>query len=213
MKFSNRLEDWDSKNHQIITWFRHSTVPSIHQGFGHYDNVKDIWYLLCCHYTTTGLFHEYQLWGLTVTMKQESMQLINEFLSSMQSVWDQLEQPTYIVKDSADAKIFAIKRDHLHLIQFFMALTSDFKLVHAALVQQVSPPTLEFVVGQLLSYETRLCTFQAHHPDVVLATAACPSQFSSSRNCKHCHKQRHLLYECPTIQCRYCHKTSHIVYN
>jgi hypothetical protein len=30
-KFADRLEDWDCKNHQIITWFRHSTVPSIHQ--------------------------------------------------------------------------------------------------------------------------------------------------------------------------------------
>ena len=29
MKFTDRLKDWDLKDHQIITWFRHSTVSSI----------------------------------------------------------------------------------------------------------------------------------------------------------------------------------------
>uniref|UniRef100_A0A2N9FJH4 CCHC-type domain-containing protein n=1 Tax=Fagus sylvatica TaxID=28930 RepID=A0A2N9FJH4_FAGSY len=186
-KFADRLEDWDCKNHQIITWFRHSTVPSIHQQFGRYENAKDVWDLLSRHYTTAGLSHEYQLWGLLVNMKQTPRQPINEFLSGMQSIWDQMEQSTHIVKDPADAAILATKRDQFHLIH------------------------------QLLSHETRLRTLQPHHPDAVLATAARPSSSSSSRNgpkyCKNCHKQGHLLAECPTIQCRYCHKIGHIVYN
>jgi hypothetical protein len=82
-KFADRLEDWDCKNHQIITWFRHSTVPSIHQQFGRYENAKDVWDLLSRHYTTAGLSHEYQLWGLLVNMKQTPRQPINEFLSGM----------------------------------------------------------------------------------------------------------------------------------
>uniref|UniRef100_A0A2N9GUN2 Retrotransposon gag domain-containing protein n=1 Tax=Fagus sylvatica TaxID=28930 RepID=A0A2N9GUN2_FAGSY len=97
-KFADRLEDWDCKNHQIITWFRHSTVPSIHQQFGRYENAKDVWDLLSRHYTTAGLSHEYQLWGLLVNMKQTPRQPINEFLSGMQSIWDQMEQSTHIVK-------------------------------------------------------------------------------------------------------------------
>uniref|UniRef100_A0A2N9HVC5 CCHC-type domain-containing protein n=1 Tax=Fagus sylvatica TaxID=28930 RepID=A0A2N9HVC5_FAGSY len=187
-KFADRLEDWDCKNHQIITWFRHSTVSSIHQQFGHYENAKDVWDLLSHHYTTAGLSHEYQLWGLLVNMKQAPRQPINEFLS-----------------------------DQFHLIQFLMALTSEFEPVRAALLQQVPLPTLEFAMSQLLSHETRLRTLQPHHPDAVLATAARPSSSSSSRNglkyCKNCHKQGHLLAECPTIQCWYCHKIGHIVYN
>uniref|UniRef100_A0A2N9GX63 CCHC-type domain-containing protein n=1 Tax=Fagus sylvatica TaxID=28930 RepID=A0A2N9GX63_FAGSY len=186
-KFADRLEDWDCKNHQIITWFRHSTVPSIHQQFGHYENAKDVWDLLSRHYTTAGLSHEYQLWGLLVNMKQTPRQPINEFLSGMQSIWDQMEQSTHIVKDPTDAAILATKRDQFHLIH------------------------------QLLSHETRLRTLQPHHPDAVLATTARPSSSSSSRNgpkyCKNCHKQGYLLAECPTIQCRYCHKIGHIVYN
>jgi hypothetical protein len=98
-----------------------------------------------------------------------------------------------------------------------MALTSKFEPVCAALLQHVPLSTLEFAMRQLLSHETRLRTLQPHHPDVVFATGARPSQSSSSRNgpkyCKHCHKQGHLLSECPTIQCQYCHKIDHIVYN
>uniref|UniRef100_A0A2N9FH94 Reverse transcriptase Ty1/copia-type domain-containing protein n=1 Tax=Fagus sylvatica TaxID=28930 RepID=A0A2N9FH94_FAGSY len=111
-KFADRLEDWDCKNHQIISWFRHSIVPSIHQQFGRYENDKDVWDLLSHHYTTAGLSHEYQLWGLLVNMKQALRQPINEFLFYMQSIWDQMEQSTHIVKDLTDAAILATKRDH-----------------------------------------------------------------------------------------------------
>uniref|UniRef100_A0A2N9I658 Reverse transcriptase Ty1/copia-type domain-containing protein n=1 Tax=Fagus sylvatica TaxID=28930 RepID=A0A2N9I658_FAGSY len=181
---------------KIITWFRHSTVPSIHQQFGRYENAKDVWDLLSRHYTTAGLSHDYQLWGLLINMKQTPRQPINKFLSGMQSIWDQMKQSTHIVKDPVDAAILATKRDQFHLIQFLMALTSEFEPVRATLLQQVPLPTLEFAMSQLLSHETRLRTLQPHHPDAVLATAA-----------------RHLLAECPTIQCRYCHKIGHIVYN
>uniref|UniRef100_A0A2N9GU40 Reverse transcriptase Ty1/copia-type domain-containing protein n=1 Tax=Fagus sylvatica TaxID=28930 RepID=A0A2N9GU40_FAGSY len=109
MKFTDRLEDWDCKNHQTIT---------------------------CRHYTTAGLSHEYQLWGLLVNMKQAPKQMINEFLSSMQSIWDQLEQFVHIVKDPVDATILATKQDQFRLIQFLMALTSEFEPAHATLLQQ-----------------------------------------------------------------------------
>ena len=125
-------------------------------------------------------------------MKQVPRQLINEFFSSMQSIWDQLEQSTHIIKDPADTTILATKRDQFRLIQILMALTSEFEPVCAALLQQVPLPTLEFAMSQLLSHETRLRTLQPHHPDAVLATVACPSSSSSSRNgpkyYKNCHK-------------------------
>jgi hypothetical protein len=70
-----------------------------------------------------------------VNIKQAPRQLINEFLSGMQSIWDQLEQSAHIVKDPADATILATKRDQFCLIQFLMALTSKFEPVRAALLQ------------------------------------------------------------------------------
>ena len=68
-KLTDCLEDWDCKNHRIITWFRHFIVPTIHQQFGRYDNAKDVQDLLSHHYTIAGLSHEYQLWSLHVNMK------------------------------------------------------------------------------------------------------------------------------------------------
>jgi hypothetical protein len=98
-----------------------------------------------------------------------------------------------------------------------MTLTSEFEPVRAALLQQVPLPTLKFAMSQFLSHETCLRTLQPHHPDAVLATAARPSNSSSSRNgpkyCKKCHMQGHLLSEYSTIQYRYCHKIGYIVYN
>ncbi len=41
-KLTDCLEDWDCKNHRIITWSRHFIVPTIHQQFGRYDNAKDV---------------------------------------------------------------------------------------------------------------------------------------------------------------------------
>jgi hypothetical protein len=110
------------------------------------------------YYTTVGLSHEYQLRGLLVNMKQAPRQPINEFLSDMQFIWDQLEQSTHIVKDPTDATILATKRDQFHLIQFLMALTPEFESVRAVLLHQVPLPTLDFTISQLLSHENRLRT-------------------------------------------------------
>ncbi|GMP23911.1 hypothetical protein CsSME_00001351 [Camellia sinensis var. sinensis] len=50
--YTNRLEDWDSKNYQIITWLRNTSIPSISLQFGRFqlDSIfnpaKDIWVFL-----------------------------------------------------------------------------------------------------------------------------------------------------------------------
>uniref|UniRef100_A0A2N9FKY6 Reverse transcriptase Ty1/copia-type domain-containing protein n=1 Tax=Fagus sylvatica TaxID=28930 RepID=A0A2N9FKY6_FAGSY len=97
---------------------------------------------------TAGLSHECQLWGL-VNMKQAPKQLVNEFLSGMKSIWDQLEQSAHIVKDPANATILATKRDQFCLIEFLMALTSKFESVCAALLQHVPFFTLEFAIRDI----------------------------------------------------------------
>ncbi|GKV09272.1 hypothetical protein SLEP1_g20797 [Rubroshorea leprosula] len=45
-KYVDHLEDWDNKNHQIITWFRNTSIPSIHLQFGRYETTKEVWDLL-----------------------------------------------------------------------------------------------------------------------------------------------------------------------
>ena len=39
-KFYERLEEWDSKNHQILTWIRNTTIPSIKLQFGQFETAQ-----------------------------------------------------------------------------------------------------------------------------------------------------------------------------
>ena len=36
------IEDWESANHQIITWFRNTSIPSIVDEFGNIDIAKEV---------------------------------------------------------------------------------------------------------------------------------------------------------------------------
>jgi len=41
-----RLEDWDSKNHQILTWIRNTSIHLIKIQFARFDTTQGIWDLL-----------------------------------------------------------------------------------------------------------------------------------------------------------------------
>ncbi|GFZ18275.1 hypothetical protein Acr_27g0000140 [Actinidia rufa] len=64
-EFIIRLEEWDSKNHQIITW-----IPT--------------------KYTTADLACQYQLMTSLCRQRQEPGQSISAFLPQIYSIWDQL---------------------------------------------------------------------------------------------------------------------------
>ena len=40
--YAIRIEDWESANHQIITWFRNTSIPSIVDEFDSIDIVKEV---------------------------------------------------------------------------------------------------------------------------------------------------------------------------
>ncbi|KAJ4970173.1 hypothetical protein NE237_003272 [Protea cynaroides] len=89
-KLQDHLEEWDSKNHQAIMWFHNSWVPSINVQFGQYEIAKEVWDLLASWFTTADLAHQYQILNSLTNLKQEQGQLVADFLSQMQSLWDQL---------------------------------------------------------------------------------------------------------------------------
>jgi len=55
------LEDWECKNHQILTWIRNTSTPSIKNQFARFETAKDVWDLLAVRYSTTSIVHQYQL--------------------------------------------------------------------------------------------------------------------------------------------------------
>lgn len=155
-KLAERLEDWDSKNHQILTWFWNTSISSIRLQFGRFETAQEVWNLLSKRYSTIDVAGQYQLHETLHTMKQVSGQFVNEFLSSMQVVWDQLAISEPAWECSKDAENFVMYRDKLRVMQFLMALHSDCEPVRASLLHRETFPKLESVVAELLSEETRL---------------------------------------------------------
>ena len=89
-KLAERFEDWDSKNHQILTWIKNTSISSIRLEFGRFETAQEVWDLLSRRYSTIDVASQYQLHETLSTMKQLSGQSINEFLSSIHAMWDQL---------------------------------------------------------------------------------------------------------------------------
>ncbi|KZV40897.1 hypothetical protein F511_05142 [Dorcoceras hygrometricum] len=199
-RFADRLEDWDSKNHQIITWFRNTSIPSIHIQFADYNTAKEIWDFLSNRYKTTGLAHYFQLWTTLHNLKQESGQSVNDFLAQVQPIWNQISQ----------AKI---SEDHLHLIQVLMALRPEYEDVRASLLHRHPLPTLDMSVQEIIFEETRLNLDKTLNSEIALATTRASYQKSGKNACKNCNQTNHVFAHCPTIECRYCHATGHILEN
>lgn len=41
-KLAERLEDWDSKNHKILTWIRNTSISSIRLQFGRFETAQEV---------------------------------------------------------------------------------------------------------------------------------------------------------------------------
>ena len=48
--YAIRIEDWESAYHQIINWFRNTSILSIVDEFGNIDIAKEVWDLLVTRY-------------------------------------------------------------------------------------------------------------------------------------------------------------------
>jgi len=50
--FLTRPIDWDSKHHQILTWFHSNTIYSIETLFGSFDDAQGAWDMLASRYSS-----------------------------------------------------------------------------------------------------------------------------------------------------------------
>lgn len=203
-KFWERLEDWDSKNHQILTWIRNTTIQSIKFQFARFETAKEVWDLLAKRYSTTDIVHQYRLHEKLHNMKQLPGQPINEFLSEMQAIWDQLgmAEPTW--ENTKDAENYLKYRDNMRVLHFLMALTPEYEPVRGSILHRGSLPSLESTVSELLSEETRLSILKSPpiNPTVdtsaILAVASKPSK--SDKYCNYCRRTGHVISECRKLK-------------
>ena len=175
--FTTRLIDWDSKHHQILTWFRNTTIPSIFALFGSFDEAKGAWDMLASRYSSVDGAHEYQLLFELFHLRQEPGQSINDFLARMQFLWNQIDVSDPIWKDPTDAEMYVTRRDQHRLHQFLMALHDDFEPVHVQLLHRSPLPTLDTAIFELVRAKTRSQTMCSHPSHTVFAA---PSSGSSS---------------------------------
>ncbi|TYK03354.1 Retrovirus-related Pol polyprotein from transposon TNT 1-94 [Cucumis melo var. makuwa] len=199
IQYIERLEDWDSKNHQIITWLGNTSIPAIHTQFDAFDSAKELWDFLYTRFQSIGLAHYYQLHSTLVSLNQEVGQSVNKYLATLQPIWTQLDQ----------AKI---SPDHIRLIKVLVGLRPKYESVRAALLHRNPLPSLDAAVEEILFEEKRLGIVSSLHSDVALATTHL-RQANETIFCKNCKLHGHKFANCPTIEYRYCHKRGHILDN
>ena len=59
--FLGRMIEWDSHNHMILIWIRSTSIPSISNLLGSFDDAKSVWDMLAKRYSTTHGSMKYQL--------------------------------------------------------------------------------------------------------------------------------------------------------
>jgi hypothetical protein len=57
--FRIRLIKWDSNNHQILTWLRNTSIPSISNLLGNFDDAHTAWDMLTKRYSSPHGTREY----------------------------------------------------------------------------------------------------------------------------------------------------------
>ncbi|GFZ21423.1 hypothetical protein Acr_29g0005850 [Actinidia rufa] len=188
------LEEWNSKNHQIITWIRNTSIPSISLQFERFDTAYAIWNFLATRYTTANRACQYQLLTSLCRQRQEPGQSISVYLSQIYSIWDQLTlfEPEWV--SAADAALFAIYRDQQRLILFLMGL-SDARL---GLI-----PT-SYVDTALVVPSFRACGSSSGSRGSSTFSAQSSVSISRHNECTFCHATDHRLLTCPVRVCKHC---------
>ncbi|KAL6320733.1 hypothetical protein AAG906_008733 [Vitis piasezkii] len=128
--FLSRMIEWDSHNHMILTWIRNTSIPSISNLLGSFDDAKSAWDMLTKRYSTTHGSMKYQLVVELHQLRQEPGQSINDYYDQLRFIWDQIDlsDPTWAC--SKDAQQYASIRDEFRLYEFLMSLHKDFEPIH-----------------------------------------------------------------------------------
>ena len=103
--YAIRIEDWESANYQIITWFHNTSIPSIVDEFGNIDIAKEVWDLLVTRYVRPGGARNFKLTCKLYQIHQEPGEQITVYHSQLKSIWDQLITSEPVLSNSADTKL------------------------------------------------------------------------------------------------------------
>ena len=159
--FLGRMIEWDSHNHMILTWIWNTSISSIFNLWGSFDDTKSAWDMLVKMYSTTHESMKYQLVVELHQLRQEPRQSINDYYNQLRFIWDQiyLFNPTWAY--SKDAQQYATIRDEFRFYEFLMSLYKDFEPIQGQLLNRSPAPSLHLTVNELVREEARLTTLRA----------------------------------------------------
>ncbi|GFY94909.1 hypothetical protein Acr_10g0002940 [Actinidia rufa] len=170
IQYQSQLEDWDSVNSKIITWFSNTSVSSIHLLFTPFETAKEVWDYLAERYSSVDGANEYQL-GLELHhLRFDSGQTLIDFYNKLLNLWNHLAQfePTETCLTDDDA--FYAYRDRSRLRHFLMALSPDYEHIRASLLHRHPLPAVGQALAELRSEETRKKTMVYQHSQPILET-------------------------------------------
>uniref|UniRef100_A0A2N9EUE1 Integrase catalytic domain-containing protein n=1 Tax=Fagus sylvatica TaxID=28930 RepID=A0A2N9EUE1_FAGSY len=196
--FEARLEEWESIQCRILSWFINTSVPAISSLLPQLETGQAAWSFLATRYNCTYDFAlEFHIEVKLYQMRQESGQSISDYYSQTASMWEQLAAADPPLRYAEDIDLFAKYKDRRRFTQFMMGLREDFEPTRAALLSRSPLPSLDAAVKELISEENRRPHHHLSSSDVVLATPRPPSSSDRSRRfCTYCQKPGHDITEC-----------------
>ena len=170
--YAIRIEDWESSNHQIITWFCNTSIPSIVDEFGNIDIAKEVWDLLVTRYAGPNGALNFKLTCELYQICQKPSEWITVYHSRLKSIWDQLISFEPILSNSTETKLVYVHCEQGRLFQFLMGLRDEFESARSHILHQDPLPTVSQPIHKLVDNETRLKTEPIFIQTMVLATLA-----------------------------------------
>ena len=129
---------------------------------------------------------------------------VQEFYSAMTYLWDQLALTESNELNACDAYI--ARREEQRLVQFLMALCSDFEGLKGSVLHRSTLPFVDSIVSELLAEETRL---KSHSEKGIISTVPSKPSFNNQNRtstrvafdeCSFCKHKGHWKVQCPKLR-------------
>ena len=179
------LEEWESIQSKILSWFINTSIPSIHSLLPRLGTVAAAWIFLSNRYNCTNdLSLEFHIESKLYQMRQETGQFISDYYSLTSSMWEQLSSADPPLRYLEDIELFAKYWVCRRFMHFMRGLCENFEPTRASLLSRSPTPSFDAVVKELISKENCRPTYHMISSDHVLTTPL--SSSTAFHCCYHC---------------------------
>ena len=166
--YEERIEEWESIQSKILSWFINTSSPSIHNLLPRLETAEAAWKFLADRYNCTNDSSlEFHIESKLYQMHQEIGQFISDFYSQASTMWEQLSAADPPLVCSKDIELFVKYWDCCKFMHFMTGLREDFEPTRAFLPNRSPTPSLDAVVKELIFEENRRPTYHMSLSDHV----------------------------------------------